>query len=111
MQQNMTEAQKQFVRLNPTVGYEQDTALENEIDLAIDFCLSCDAPLARFVAEKQVDDLPVSDPSWLDTFNAEADKSFGESFDALLREDEHRSAGDELDALRAELRRRNRGAA
>lgn len=97
MQQNMTETQKQFIRLNPTVGYEYDEALENEVDLAIDFCLICEAPLVRDAAGKEVDDLPLADPTWLDAFNAEAEQSFEASFD--------------LDALHEELRRRKKGAA
>ncbi len=120
MEQNMTEARKQFVRLNPTVGYEEDLGLVEEIELAFDFCLVCEAPLVRHVADKQADDLPVSDPSWLDAFNAAADESFEESFDALLSEDERPAATpslppiparSELDALRAELRLHKRGAA
>ncbi len=122
MQQNLTTAQHEFIRLNPTVGYEQDTALDEEIDLAIDFQLECEAPPARIPAEKRVEAGSwIADPAWIERFNAEAEASFNRSFSELLGDEDKRPAATpslplipsrhELAALRAELARRKKGAA
>lgn len=82
MQQNMTEAQKLFVRLNPTVGYEEDLGLGDEIDLAIDFQLVCEVPIVRIDAREENCE-GLSDPTWFERFNAEAEASFEMSFTEL----------------------------
>lgn len=91
MQQHLTRAQREFVRLNPTVGYEQDAALEEEIELAFDFQLEAEAPIARFAAEKrgQADESRLSDPTWIERFDSEAEASFNRSFATLLDESPH----------------------
>lgn len=120
MQQNLTRAQREFVRLNPTVGYEQDTALDEEIDLAIDFQLECNTPIASFEAREENCERH-SDPTWIERFNAEAEASFNRSFSELLGDEDKRPAATpslppipsqhELAARRAELVRRKKGAA
>lgn len=105
MQQNMTEAQKLFVRLNPTVGYgekrkiskifaqpveespllglsEQELEFEIEVLFTLELVTS-EATIERRAAEKEIDDLLFADPTWLDLFDAEAEASFEMSFTEL----------------------------